>query len=119
MTMGNELTETIQEDGSDVNGVAAALVGAGIGCLAMGIVTTLSEALKPVADLLNVYKPTGPLSGKSLFAVVVWLVSWAALSRAAHNRQINVGRWITCSMICVVLGFIATFPLFFDLFGDK
>jgi hypothetical protein len=118
MTTETAITSTSRDSTDQANRVAAALLAGGIGCLAMGIVTTLSEALKPVADMLNLYKPTGPLSGKSLAAIVVWLAAWAALSRMAHNRQINVGKWITGSMICVGLGFVATFPLFFDLFGE-
>lgn len=120
MTTDNELlTATSQDSGHDANNVAATLVAAGVGCLAMGIVTTLSEALKPVADVLNLYKPVGPLSGKSLVAIVVWLVAWAALNRSAQGKQINVGKWLTCSLVCVGIGVVATFPLFFDLFGDK
>jgi hypothetical protein len=99
--------------------IASALLAAGIGCLVMGIVTTLSEALKPVADLLNLYKPTGPLSGKSLVAIIVWLAAWALLSRVSKGKQINTSKWIGCAMICVALGFITTFPLFFDMFGEK
>ena len=119
MATDNEPSATVPADGSDANSVTAALVAAGIGCLAMGIVTTLSEALKPVADRLNLYKPVGPLSGKSLVAIVVWLVAWAALSRSVQGKQIPIGKWLTCSLICVGIGFVMTFPLFFDLFGDK
>ncbi len=119
MTENNEPTATGQHSGNDANRVAATLVAAGVGCLAMGIVTTLSEALKPVADMLNLYKPVGPLSGKSLVAIILWLLAWATLNRAAQGKQINVNRWLLCSLVCVGIGFVATFPLFFDLFGDK
>jgi hypothetical protein len=117
--MDNELTATGQDNGNDTNSVAATLLAAGVGCLAMGVVTTLSEASKPVADLLNLYNPVGPLSGKSLVAIVVWLLAWATLHRLAQGRRINVNRWLLGSLVCVGIGLVATFPLFFDLFGDK
>ena len=119
MSTDTQIDTKIVDNSKEANSVAAVLLAAGIGCFAMGIVTTLSESLKPIANILNLYKPTGPLSGKSLTAIVVWLAAWAVLGRAAQGKQINVGRWITFAMICVVLGFITTFPPFFDLFGDK
>jgi len=119
MTSETEPVATSPEDESAANRVAAALAAAGVGCLAMGVITTLSEALKPVADMLNLYKPVGPLSGKSLFAIVVWLVVWAALSRSVQGKQINIGRWLTVALVCVGLGLITTFPPFFDLFAAK
>jgi hypothetical protein len=119
MTLDKQSNANGGDTGSDANGVAATLLAAGIGCLAMGVVTTLSEAKKPVADLLNFYKPVGPLSGKSLTAVVIWLVVWAALSRAVRGRQIHVGRWLTLALVCVGLGLVATFPPFFDLFSGN
>ncbi len=103
----------------DVKSVAAALVAAGIGCLAMGIVTTLSEAAKSVANLLNLYKPVGPLSGKALVAVAIWLIAWVLLSRIAKAQPIKVTRWIGAAFVFVALGILSTCPLFFDLFGDK
>lgn len=119
MTAETETAATSRNNEKEAKSAVAALLAAGIGCLAMGIVTTLSEALKPVADMLNLYKPTGPLSGKSLAAIVVWLFAWAAASRLAQKKQINVGRWLTFAFISVGIGLVMTFPPFFDLFGDK
>ena len=119
MASDTEIATAGPDDGTAANSASAALLAAGIGCLAMGIVTTLSEAIKPVADALNLYKPTGPLSGKSTVTILAWLITWAAFSRFARNRKINSGRWITVTMVCVVIGFVMTFPPFFDLFGDK
>lgn len=119
MNANDEPIATVSASGSDTNSATAALASAGIGCLAMGIVTTLSEASKPAADMLNLYKPAGPLSGKSLVAIIVWLVAWVVLHGAAKRKRINTGRWITLSLVCVVCGLVSTFPLFFDMFGDK
>lgn len=102
---------------AQINSAAAALAAAGVGCLAMGVVTTLSEAMKPIANLLNLYKPVGPLSGKSLTAVVVWLLAWAAMGTLAKSKQISASRWIAAAFVCTAIGVVMTCPLFFDLFG--
>ena len=39
---------------------AAAILAAGIGCAALGILTFAAEAAKPFANLLNFYDPVGP-----------------------------------------------------------
>jgi len=105
--------------GQAENSIAAALTAAGIGCLAMGILTTLSEASTSFSAHLNLYKPVGPLSGKSLFAVAIWLAAWSLLSRLTKGKTLNINRWMVGSIVCVVLGLITTFPPFFDLLGDK
>src|ERR1700693_3060643 len=59
---------------------AAAILAAGIGCAVVGILAFAAEASKPLASWLNFYNPTGPLSGKTTVAVIVWLVAWFVLS---------------------------------------
>ena len=54
-----------QSEGS--NGlVAAAMLAAGIGCLFLGVMTSLSEGIHPVENALNFYNPVGALTGKTL-----------------------------------------------------
>jgi hypothetical protein len=62
------------------NGPAsAALLAAGIGCLAFGLRVTLVEASSDVKQALNFYNPVGPLSEESTVAVVIWLLVWGVL----------------------------------------
>jgi hypothetical protein len=55
--------------------VAAGVLAAGIGAFTMGLLTTAAAASAGIAGALNWYRPVGPLSGKSLGAVVAWLVA--------------------------------------------
>src|SRR6266511_792970 len=59
--------------------IAAAILAGGIGCLALGVLTTLAEASTTVKDWLDVRSDVGPLSGKTIGAVLVWLIAWALL----------------------------------------
>ncbi len=95
---------------------AAAFLAAGLWCLALGIITTWSEASTAVSDALNLYNPTGPLSGKIAVEVIVWILSWIVLHVLWKDKQVNFRVILTISLVLVGLGFLGTFPIFFDLF---
>jgi len=97
---------------------AAATLAAGIGCVAMGVFSTLSEVSQFVGRILNFYNPTGNLSGKTLVAIVIWLVSWALLKKRFADQEVNFAGILTLSLVLVGLGFLGTFPPFFDLLAD-
>ena len=71
------------------NGIAAAaFVSAGIGCAALGLLTTLAQMSGGVKHVLNWWNPAGPLSGKSGVAVIIWILSWI-VSQAARRRRVG------------------------------
>lgn len=96
----------------------AAILAAGIGCASFGVAVDLAEAVKPVSKVLNLYNPTGDLSGKSTVAVLVWLLAWALLHRLWKNQKIQSTRAIMAvTAVLVVIAAIAIFPPFFGLFA--
>jgi hypothetical protein len=66
--------------------IAAAVIAGGIGAFALGLVTTLAEASEGIRNWLQWSDPVGPLSGKVIMAVLVWLVAWAILHVALRRR---------------------------------
>ena len=94
----------------------AAMVAAGIGCAALGVLTTLAEVSPGLKNVLNVYDPVGPLSGKTTVAVVIWLVTWYALARRWCVRPPVMKSALVTSFVLIGVGFVGTFPLFFELF---
>lgn len=96
---------------------AAAILAAGIGSMVLGLFVILSEALKSVNNALNFYNPVGPLSGKTIIAIAVWLAAWIILHISWKNKQVNFAGVFTASLILIILGLLGTFPPFFDLFG--
>ncbi len=104
-------TENALTNGS----AAAATLASGIGCLTMGVLTTLTEAVASVGRLLNFYNPTGNLSGKTLTTVLVWLISWAIFRARWKEKEVDFGKVFTLSLVLIGLGFLGTFPPFFDL----
>ena len=99
------------------NGEAvAALISAGIGVFVLGLLTTLAAASTDIANMLNWNKGVGPLSGKTIVPVAIWLISWVALTMTWKGKNVNFGRATVATFTLILLGLLLTFPLFFDLF---
>jgi ABC-type uncharacterized transport system permease subunit len=113
--MGNELS--IERDHQTKVPALAPLLAAGIGCAVLGVLTILVEYspnfLKPH---LNFYTPVGPLSGVSILAVVAYFSSWLFLATVFAKKKVSEVRWLTFTFIFICLGFLFTFPPFYQLF---
>ena len=96
----------------------AAILAAAIGCASFGLLVDLAEAFKTFSNHLNLYNPTGDLSGKSTFAVIIWLASWAVLHFMWKGRALtSPGTVMLISVGLVLLSLVMTFPPFFTLLG--
>jgi hypothetical protein len=100
-----------------VSGPAAALILAGgIATFCLGLVTTLAEASTGIADALQWNDRVGPLSGKTLITVIVFVVSWAILTIVWRRQNPPIRTITIASAVLIVLGLIGTFPTFFQAF---
>jgi hypothetical protein len=99
--------------------ISAAIIAGGVGALALGVVTTLAEASTRVKDGLEWSERVGPLSGKTIVAVIVWLVAWGVLHLVYRNRPLETRRALVISLALVALGVLGTFPEFFQLFTTE
>jgi len=99
--------------------ISAAIIAGGIGALALGILTTLAEANETIKGWLDLNSSVGPLSGKTTFAVVTWLVAWAVLHATMRRTRYETRRALGIAVILVILGVIGTFPTFFQAFAGE
>ena len=97
--------------------VAAAIIAGGVGALAVGLLTTLAEASTSIKDFLNVSDPVGPLSGKTIGGVIIWLVAWAVLHVIYKDKPFETRRALTVALVLIGLGILVTFPIFFQAFA--
>ena len=97
---------------------AAAILASGVGSLALGLLTTLAQAVESIRNALNLYDPVGQLSGKTTVAVVIWLVAWGFFHVLWKNQQVNFTNVFVGTLVMIGLGLLGTFPLFFDVFGN-
>lgn len=91
---------------------AAAILAAGIGCCAMGVMAVLGDALPYLANLLIFYQPTGSLSGVSTVAILLWLVSWLILGRLWRRKTLAMRRVNVAAFALLAFGILLTFPGF-------
>lgn len=95
---------------------AAALLAAGIGSLALAVLAIAADHIASVKSLMVFSKPTGPLSGVTTSAVLLWLVVWVALEALWHKKNVALGRISVAALALLVLGLLLTFPPLADLF---
>lgn len=98
---------------------AAAILAAGIGCAALGVLAVLGDAFSGIKNLLNFYNPTGPLSGVTTVAIVVWLASWYMLEQKWGGRDVALNRVSAIAFILLAIGLFLTFPPGMDLLQGK
>src|SRR5579872_3494208 len=98
---------------------AAALLAAAIGSLALGVLALMADAFGSLGRALSVWPPTGPLSGVTDAAIIVWLIAWFALSRRWARRDLNFRRVNRLAAVLFAAGLLLTFPPFMDLLQGK
>jgi hypothetical protein len=97
--------------------VAAVLLATGIGSLVLAILVVWAEASESFADSLAYSDDVGPLSGKTIWAVVAFVVSWAGLHAVLRRRDVNLrGVWLI-TLVLLALALVGTFSPFFELFA--
>ena len=95
---------------------AAAILAAGIGSFALAVLACAGGKLAAVKNSLIFYKPTGPLSGVTTTAILIWLVAWGILEWRWRNRSVGMGRISVIALALLGLSLLLTFPPVADLF---
>lgn len=108
---------TRQQKGLTNGPAAAAILASGIGSLALGLFTCLTQALVQINRALSFYDPAGSLSGETTLAVVAWLAAWAILHLLWKSEQVDFGKVFVATLFLIALGLLGTFPPFFQVFG--
>ncbi|HEX9977181.1 MAG TPA: hypothetical protein VGB41_01005 [Acidimicrobiia bacterium] len=114
-----ELAALGLEDKADGPG-AAAMIAAGVGVFTLGLMTTLSEFWVGLSGFLADFQGSvgvGALAGKTILAVVAWLVSWAVLGTVWRRKDVDLKVAFRVGLVLGALGAVLTFPPFFTLFA--
>ena len=98
---------------------AAAILAAGIGAGALGVFSLVGDAFTGAAHFFTFYLPTGPLSGVTTSAIIVWLVVWFALSRGWAGKGVAMAKVNAAAFVLLALGILLTFPPVMDLLQGK
>jgi hypothetical protein len=95
---------------------AAALLAASVGCFTLAILAFAGDKSPAIKSAMNVYKPTGPLSGVTTIAILAWLALWAILEFRWGKETVSIGPITTVAFLLLALSFLLTFPPIVDLF---
>jgi hypothetical protein len=94
---------------------AAAMLAAAVGSLVLAVIAFAGDKSVPIKNSLNFYKPTGPLSGVTTLAIVVWFLAWGFLEWRWGKRTVAMSRINRVSLAMLVLSILLTFPPIVDL----
>jgi hypothetical protein len=95
---------------------AAAILAAGSGSFALAVLACAGDKSATIKNSLNFYKPTGPLSGVTTAAILIWLVTWGILEWRWRKRTVAVGRITAIAFALLGMSLLLTFPPIVDLF---
>jgi len=95
---------------------AAAILAAAIGSFALAALAVAGDKLALIKGSLVFYKPTGPLSGVTTSAILIWLFTWAILEWRWGRKTVTLGRINIVAFVLLGLGFLLTFPPVAGLF---
>jgi hypothetical protein len=94
---------------------AAAVLAAGIGSFALGLLAVLADKITWIKSCMNFSNPTGPLSGVTTCAIFVWLAAWAILQMRWRGREVRFAFIGATALVLLALGMLLTFPPLADL----
>lgn len=95
---------------------AAAVVAAGFGSFVLAVVAIAADKSTAIKSMMNLYRPTGPLSGVTSTAILAWLVLWVVLELRWRNRDVAIKPVGAVAFTLLVLSLLLTFPPISDLF---
>jgi len=95
---------------------AAGILSAGVGCFVLALLAAAGDKSAWVKSLLNFYKPTGPLSGVTTVAILIWLCVWGILEWRWEKKTVAIGGICAAALLLLGLGLVLTFPPVVDLF---
>jgi len=100
-------------------GAAAAVLAAATGAFMLGVLAFAGDASRAVAHAVNVWNPTGPLSGVTAAAIIIWLVTGFVLARSGRGRALKFPPINRFALALVIAGMLLRFPPFMDLLQGR
>jgi hypothetical protein len=94
---------------------AAAMLAAAIGSFVLALFAIAGDKSVTIKNSLTFYQPTGPLSGVTTVAIIVWFLVWGLLEWRWGKRAVAMSRINRVSLAMLVLSILLTFPPIVDL----
>ncbi len=95
---------------------AAAILATAVGCFALALLALVADKSPTFKSSMIFYRPTGPLSGVTSVAILIWIALWLLLDLRWKNRSLALRPICLISFVLLALSFLLTFPPIADLF---
>jgi hypothetical protein len=95
---------------------AAAVLSAGIGSFMLAFFAIAADKSALLKNLFIFYRPTGPLSGVTTSAILVWLIAWGILEGRWRKRNVALARINAVALVLLGLSLLLTFPPVAEIF---
>ncbi len=82
----------------------------------VGVLAIAADKSPFLRKLFVFYPPTGPLSGVTTVAILLWVIVWAILEGRWRSRNVALGRVVFAAFVLLGMGLLLTFPPIADLF---
>lgn len=89
---------------------AAAVLAAGIGSVALAVLSMAGDLIPAFGRAMIFYKPTGPLSGVTTTAILIWLATWAFLHARWRGRDVGMRGVAIAAFVLLCVALVLTFP---------
>ena len=94
------------------------LLAAGFGAFVLGFLTTINEASTGVQRLPAVQRPRRTPAGKTILAAIAYFGSLLVFALVWRGRQLALKPVLIVAGVLLLLGFLGTFPIFFQAFAS-
>lgn len=95
------------------------IVSAGIGAAVLGLFTVLAELSPAIKSFLQSFEMgmgVGPLAGKVILASLAYVASLALLWVLWKDKNVDLKKMFIVGGVLGLVGFLGTFPPFFQMF---
>lgn len=98
--------------------IVAALFGAWIGLMALAISNIAATADSGFRTATTLNAGIGPYSGKELFMIVSWFVSWPILHFAMRRRALALKPWFGAFLVGMLIAVLLMWPPVFEFIAE-
>lgn len=93
--------------------IAAAFLAALIGLLVFAVVNIAADANDGFKTAITLNAGIGPYSGKQVFLIVSWLISWPIFHFALRNRDVDLRKWFGVFLAGLFVAVLLVWPPIF------
>jgi len=98
--------------------VVAALLAAMIGLLVIGAVNIYSNVDAGFRAAITLNAGIGPYSGKEVFWLAGWFLSWVILHLALRKKEVSLRRWFAGFMVGMLVATLLVWPPIFEAIAN-